>query len=353
MRSHVVGALVVFSFLSAPPSHAQVGPGAPEQAIQSRAERHQAFVSEIIAKWGDFVAETYRTDATTWGNNMSDLLARASLDTLHKAALARTFAEMNNALLGSDDESAQLAAKLMSDGRDTVQRLGEVAADLVFVPVTPCRVLDTRVAGGVIPANTTRDFDITAVGSFAFQGGDASNCNVGAAGSFAAAVLNFTVVTPSAAGYITAFPYLGTQPLAATVNYSAGDIRGNLAVVKLDQGASASEMSVYSFAQTHLVADIVGYYINPEATQPECTNTTVSSFSIAAGTSNFFNNPACPGGYEATIPYCWTAASGVYSQGSGHNGNIPSNATFCAWQNTTGTSQTVLGGNVCCRVPGR
>jgi hypothetical protein len=69
--------------------------------------------------------------------------------------------------------------------------------------------------------------------------------------------------------------------------------------------------------------------------------------------TNFFNNPACPAGYRPTTPYCWTAATGVYSQGSGYNANSATNPTFCAWQNTTGANQSVFGGNVCCRIPGR
>jgi len=81
-----------------------------------------------------------------------------------------------------------------------------------------------------------------------------------------------------------------------------------------------------------------------------CVNTTVQSVTIGPNTNNFFNNPSCPAGYAATTPYCWTAAFGVYSQGSGYNSNAPGNPTFCAWQNTTGSNQTVFGGNVCCRV---
>lgn len=83
----------------------------------------------------------------------------------------------------------------------------------------------------------------------------------------------------------------------------------------------------------------------------ECTNTNVASSTISANSSNFFNNPACPSGYSAVTPYCWTASPGVYSQGSGYNANAVGNATFCSWQNTTGSPQTVFGGNVCCRVP--
>lgn len=84
----------------------------------------------------------------------------------------------------------------------------------------------------------------------------------------------------------------------------------------------------------------------------ECLTTgTPTSFSLAANSTNFFNNPACPAGYTAVTPYCWTSSAGVYSQGSGYNANVASNATFCSWQNTTGASQPVFGGNLCCRVP--
>lgn len=310
-------------------------------------------VEQIVKRWGVHVQETYRADVRNWAMGMVPTFSRVSLDTLARASQASTFEGMNNALLG-DAAARDYPNLAMAVGMGKLplpeKALGDAATDLVYVPVTPCRIIDTRVAGGVIPANTTREFDVTSATSYSAQGGEANNCNgVGAAGNFAAAVINFTVVTPSAAGYITAFPYLATQPLAATVNYTAGDIRGNLAIVKLDQGASLAELSVYTFAQTHLVGDIVGYFIAPNDAL-ECVNTSVQAVTITANTANFFNNPNCPAGYTATTPYCWTAASGVYSQGSGYNANATGNATFCAWQNTTGASQTVFGGNVCCKI---
>jgi len=313
-------------------------------------------VHEIVSKWGNHVQEAYRTDARRWAMEMVPAFSRVSIDSLAKAARAKTFMGMNDALLG--DAAAphfpNLAVAVGSGALPLPEKaLGDAANDLVFVAVSPCRILDTRVAGGVITAGSTRNFDITDIGDFAPQGGATGDCGVGGVGAFAAAVINFTVVSPSSGGYITAFPYLGTQPLASTLNYGTNDIRGNLAIVKLDQGSSVPEMSVYSFAQTHLVADITGYFINPQATNLNCTNTSVQTFNLAANSVNFFNNPNCPAGYTAVTPYCWTAASGVYSQGSGYNANATGNSTFCSWQNTTASSQSVFGGNVCCRVPGR
>ncbi len=91
--------------------------------------------------------------------------------------------------------------------------------------------------------------------------------------------------------------------------------------------------------------------VSRPASPPQCVSTAVQSFAIQANSSRFFDNPACPAGYIATTPYCWTASTGVYNQGSGYNNNVNSNQTFCSWRNTTATQQTVFGGNMCCRVP--
>lgn len=341
MLRKIVTICLLAGLLGTVPSHAQVVPQVGGATAVGTGDARRDFTVAIVKKWGAFVAERYQTDAEQWAANMAQSFANATLDQLAQAATAATFDAMSSALLGSS-----LAA-------DTAGKLGDAAIDLVFIPVTPCRILDTRAAGGVIPANSTRDFDVTGIANYSSQGGAATDCGTGAAGNFAAAVINFTVVFPTGGGYITAYPYLGTQPLAATVNYNAGDIRGNLAVVKLDQSAALPELTIYTFAETHVVGDIVGYFINPQATDPECVNTTISTFNIAAGAQNFYNNPACPVGYKATTPYCWTATAGVYSQGGGFNANNAAAATFCSWQNTTVASQQVFGGNVCCRVPGR
>ncbi|TXH69108.1 MAG: hypothetical protein E6Q88_09545 [Lysobacteraceae bacterium] len=346
MKKHaIVLAMMMAAALQAQTGHAQ------EKQRSARGD----LVYRIVTKWSGHVQEAYRADVRRWARDMVPVFSQVPLDTLAKAADAKTFDAMNDMLL-NDGERANMSLMqgIRSGSLKTPEKaLGDAAADLVYVPVTPCRILDTRIAGGAIAGNTTRDFDVTAVANFGFQGGSATDCGIGSVGSFAAAVINFTVVTPSAAGYITAFPLGTAQPLAATLNYVAGDIRGNLAIVKLDQGPAANELSVYSFAQTHLVGDVVGYFINPQATNFNCVETSVSTFNINANTINFFNNPACPAGYKAITPYCWTASSGVYSQGGGYNANLNTNLTFCAWQNTTGATQQVFGGNVCCRVPGR
>jgi hypothetical protein len=304
-------------------------------------------VHRIVMKWGNHVHEAYRADVGEWASDMGPVFAKANLDTLRRAADAPSFDLMNEAFVANTQRSSRAQNTLMSDsGQGAVKTLGEIANDLVFVPITPCRIADTRLAGGQIAANTSRAIDVTQVSDYSSQGGAASNCGgAGSAGSYAAAALNFTVVTPALAGYITAYPFGSTRPVAATVNYAAGDIVGNYAVVKLDQGASAAELSVYSFAATHLVIDIVGYYINPQITPLDCVDTTAVAVSVGAGATSNAVASACPGTYTQTATNCESSTwqmPFVYFKGG-----------VCSAQNNSAATATLRASRTCCRIPGR
>lgn len=316
-----------------------IGMDATAAGSKVRTERGQ-FVHKIVMKWGGHVQETYRSDVRKWAMELVPLFSKVPISSLERAARARTFGQMNNELL-VPAPGGNLAVLATATQNVPGKTLGDADQDLIFVPVTPCRIIDTRVAGGAIAANTTRNFDITAVANYSFQGGDATDCNVGAAGSFAAAAINFTVVTPGAAGYITAFPYLATQPLASTVNYTAGDIRGNFAIVRLDQGSSAEELSVYSFALTHLVADIVGYYRNPGAPTLQCSNTANASVSIPAGSTDNIFAPACAAGLTPTSTNCESSAWQMPI--------VFINGGACSALNNGGSAATLRASRTCCR----
>lgn len=327
---------------------------AASAANRERSPRGE-LVHRIVMKWGGHVQEAYRADVREWASDMAPLFSKASLDTLRRAANSPTFELMNDAFLvddrGNTAHTNLLNAVNTGAAKVPTKLLGEINNDLVFVPITPCRIIDTRVAGGQIAANTVRHFDVTAVSDYGFQGGDASNCNgAGAAGSFAAAAINFTVVTPATAGYITAFPFLGTQPVASTVNYAAGAIVGNYSVVKLDQGASANELSVYSFAQTHLVADLVGYFINPQLGGLDCQETVSSNITVNASSTGTGSSPACAAGYTIVSGGCTMS---TFEGRIVSSRQFPgSNTQFCAFRNesTTSSNTGVVYGR-CCKLP--
>jgi hypothetical protein len=309
-------------------------------------------IHRIVMKWGGHVQEAYGANVGAWANDMVPVFARANLATLKRAANAPTFDAMNDSFLVDAKGNTPQMNSLLAIGKvpATTKLLGENNNDLVFVPITPCRIFDTRVAGGAIAANTVRSFDVTAVSDYSFQGGDASNCGgTGAAGSFAAAAINFTVVTPSAGGYITAFPYLGTQPLAATVNYAAGAVVGNFAVVKLDQGASANELSVYSFAQTHLVADIVGYYINPVLGPLDCEEKTSAAATVVPGGMGTQSTAACTVGYKVVSGGC--SSTTFDGRVVTSRTFLGTNTHFCAFRNEGTGNMDGTAYSVCCKLP--
>lgn len=337
-----IAALSLLALAIAAPASAR-DPARFDRNGEPRSERAQ-WVYRIVAKWGGHVQEAYRTDPRRWADSMAPAFARAPLPALRKAAEARSFAAMNDALLAASAPAAALAPTAGA------KALGDPDRDLVYVPVTPCRILDTRIVGGPIPANSFRDFDLTDVVRFAPQGGDTSNCNVGDKGSFAAAALNITVVTPATGGYITAFPYLASQPTAATINYVAGDIRNGLAIVRLDQTSAAYEFSVYSFAQTHLVADIVGYFREPEATALECVNLASPPIRFGGTSVTTVDSPTCPTGYTAVGGAC----DGLNINTSVAHSQLGQNNYRCKF---VGTQSVHIGDGTaavrCCRIPGR
>lgn len=333
--------------------------------VNAEQQRRSDLVVQIVDKWGDHVEGAYSRSSQAWGKDMVPLLMKVPMDSLQRAADARTFDDMNDALLAKAapvpvmPRAGLLVPRVSGSSlppakpsEDSAQALGDSTSDLVYVPVTPCRLLDTRLAGGPIGASSARGFEVTAVTDYVAQGGSATNCGVGNVAGVAAAVINFTVVDPAFAGFVTAHAFGSPMPLAATVNYATGEIRGNLSVVPL-AAAPGNDISVFTFAPTQLVGDIVGYFIAPQATTLQCTSTFVTQ-AVTANDVFDIAIPACPVSYALTGAGCRTpgfndaawAINGLFRSGS-------STLAFCSGQNVTAGTITVEGTAQCCRVPGR
>ncbi len=68
---------------------------------------------------------------------------------------------------------------------------------------------------------------------------------------------NATSVLPNAGGYLTIYPSGGTRPTVASSNYAGNDVINGPFAVKL---GTDGKFKIYTFATTHLVVDILGYY---------------------------------------------------------------------------------------------
>jgi hypothetical protein len=228
----------------------------------------------------------------------------------------------------------------------TLAQVSSANKELVFTPITPCRIIDTRNAGGALVSTVERSFFVTSTSSYAAQGGANSNCGgAGADGLFTAAMINFTVVYPQNDGYITVYPAGTARPVTSALNYYQDQVVGNASTFKLTPSlTSPNEFTVYSTATTHLVADLVGYFSSPKASSLECyeTNNTIT---ISAQGSNNAYAPACAAGYLATGSICQSNSSNMVLRSLVIGG--------CTFQNNAYLDADVSAGNRCCRVAAR
>ena len=125
------------------------------------------------------------------------------------------------------------------------------AAGLLFYPLNPGRVLDTRgstLSGltGLFSASTPRTLE---VGS-----------HFGVPGGAEAVTGNLTVVGQTAAGYVSITPTPTSTPTTSTINFPTGDIRANGVTVPLDSDDLSLVYKAPSGKKTHLLLDVTGYF---------------------------------------------------------------------------------------------
>jgi hypothetical protein len=242
---------------------------------------------------------------------------------------------------------------------DYASVLGSATSDLVFTPVTPCRIIDTRNAGGIIAANTGRQFQVN-MGNYSSQGGYAGSCNIPI--NPAAVAINVASTQQTGNGHIRVIVTGGGIPLAAMLNYKAGTNISNAAVVRsLETGTY--DIFIYSgVSATHVVVDIMGYFAPPVRTA--VNNYTVrSQQSVAAGGIFTLASPACPAGYRVTgggytqnvwSPNFVNISKPVAGTSSGliSGANVASR-WMCQGRNTSGGAQTIYCYAICSQIPGR
>src|SRR4028118_856185 len=98
--------------------------------------------------------------------------------------------------------------------------LGSATSELVFVPLAPCRIIDTRKSQGPIPAGQTRSFQVAGITEFGPQGGTIGGCGVppgGAEPVAAAVMLNIVAIDVAGKGNLAAWAYGHPQALASSI----------------------------------------------------------------------------------------------------------------------------------------
>jgi len=162
---------------------------------------------------------------------------------------------------------------------------------LRFIPVTPCRLADTRNATGSLGgpslgADSTRSFT------------PSGTCGVPSAAL--AYSLNLTVVPRGNLGYVTIAPTCQPEPLVSTLNSIDGRVKANAAIVPAGLGGA---VCLYTTDATDVILDINGYFVSytdPGALQfytlPPCR---VADTRNAAGS---LGGPSLPGNETRVFP---------------------------------------------------
>jgi hypothetical protein len=189
---------------------------------------------------------------------------------------------------------------------------------LPLTAVTPCRIVDTRLANGpfggpALVANATRTFILPA-GPCAGIPSDAS-----------AYSLNFTLIGSPGTfqnAFLTAWATGDSQPVVSTLNFNANQLESNAAIVPA--GTSGS-INVFVNAPGHLLIDINGYYKGIAIVNT--LNALSGNVTLAAGT----NISITPSGQMLTI-----AATG----GGGSGWSLTGNAGTTPGTNFVGTTDS-------------
>ncbi|WP_426322106.1 hypothetical protein [Microbacterium sp. E-13] len=147
------------------------------------------------------------------------------------------------------DQSSALAAASTGAG-----------SEQLFVPISPCRIVDTRAAGGKLAASETRSFYVGGTTGFTGQGGASAGCGIPAGATGAS--ISLTSTQSGGAGRIIAFPAGIAAPNSTMLSYTSASNVTSTPTVTLRPGADR-HLSVKNYSTTtHLVIDVLGYYVS-------------------------------------------------------------------------------------------
>jgi hypothetical protein len=135
------------------------------------------------------------------------------------------------------------------------QIVNPLPVGIQFVPVTPCRLYDTRPShggSGPIQGGTTMPFNLPQLaqsGPCAMTGLDLSTAS--------AYSLNITVIPQGTLGYLTLWPTGEGRPTVSTLNSVDGRVKANAAITP---AGTNGQVSIYVTNTTDVVIDIDGYF---------------------------------------------------------------------------------------------
>ena len=239
---------------------------------------------------------------------------------------------------------------------------------LVFVAVTPCRMMDTRgydstfVSGTAwgppaLTAGATRTVPVAGV--------TAGYCSLPAIAQAVSVNVTLWPTPGTQVQWITLWPAGVSQPAASTINDYQGTMYNsangitmyginNAAIVPLGTGGA---FDIYVTNATNLFIDVNGYYapigdtngdtmlgIGALQNNTGSNNTATGNDALAANTSGFYNTADGSGALVGNTTGTGNTASGVWALGSNTTGsNNTATGADALNANTTGLQNTATG----------
>jgi hypothetical protein len=269
---------------------------------------------------------------------------------------------------------------------DLAKAAGDSAGDLVYTPIAPCRIVDTRSAtGSSIPnpmqGNVAYAIKTHSSTGFTSLGGSVSDCGIPATGDVRAVVVNVSVLQQPGLPNFSAYLAISESNVVATllsnstINFNANQAAGSSVVVKTNS-AGVVYMGLPSSVRTNVVLEVTGYFmppnrdgnglrvINNNTTAPTVVNGAAGNIASASGSTIAGGGitsaiTAChdqPAGGTRTCANITDAADSTIGGGFAHEmSSVANSATIAGGQGNTikaaggaiggGFENSVYGGN--------
>lgn len=264
----------------------------------------ETFVDELLTNW----AKVLNPEKYNVFDELKPIAMAATPWQLYGASQAENFTTFTKLLRGTIGAgkyvNAVIEATPVAVPNETV--LGSRTDQLVFVPIAPCRVVDTRGTGtrtGILAAGASRSFDLEDDFTTAGQGGQTATCTGIPVDSPYGWAVNITVTGYAGTGVLKAWPYLGTEPSTSIINYFAAAPALANATTLTGCDLCGDDITVKAVnASTHVIIDVMGYYQQATgfiSSPPTITKLAGTTTAVAAGGFQSIAGAACPAGTTA------------------------------------------------------
>jgi hypothetical protein len=130
-----------------------------------------------------------------------------------------------------------------------------------FTPITPCRIVDTRLGGGALSGGVTRSFSAIGSAGISSQGGASGGCGIPSAAT--AIDVAFQSVNSTGTGYINETAYGTAFATASLLHYVSGQTIGSGSTFPINGTGTFAFQLKSSSGHTDVLVDVLGYYIKP------------------------------------------------------------------------------------------